>query len=95
MIQELVAIAGKSNEARNGGIQVTNQARHGVERLHHTAADFFHSGAREGLAQVTTRTRTQKQSQVKKAVEGKRSPRKDPKEVIPFQEKDEDILRNF
>ena len=95
MIQELVAIVGESNETRNGGIQVTNQARHIVERLHHTPADFFHSGAREGLAQVTTRPLSKKQSKPKKTVEGKHSVHKDPKEVIPFQEKDEDILRNF
>jgi hypothetical protein len=95
MIQELVAIVGESNETRNGGIQVTNQARHIVERLHHTPADFFHSGAREGLAQVTTRPLSKKQGKPKKTVEGKHSVHKDPKEVIPFQEKDEDILRNF
>ena len=98
MIQELVAIAGKSNEARNGGIRVTHQARHAVDRLHHRATDFFSPRAREGQVQVTARTVAQKQGKSKKAVEGKRSAQKDPTEVIPFdkaQEKDEEVLKNF
>ena len=98
MIQELVAIAGKSNEARNGGIRVTNQASRVVERLHLRAADLFSPGARGGQVQVTPRTVAQYQGKPKKAVEGKRSAQKDPKEVIPFdkgQEKDEEVLKNF
>jgi hypothetical protein len=98
MIRELVAIAGKSNEARNGGTPVTNQARHIVERLHHRAADLFHPGTQEGQVQLTPRTVAQRQSKPKRAVEGKRSAQKDPKEVIPFQEDKEDdkqVLRRF
>jgi methyl-accepting chemotaxis protein len=98
MIQELVAIAGKSNEARIGDVRVTNQARHVVERLHHRAADLFSPGAREGQVQIIQGTVAQKQGRPKKAVGSKRSAQKDPKEVIPFdkgQEKDEEVLKNF
>ena len=98
MIQELVAIVGESNEGGNGGMRVTNKARHVAGRLHHTAADFFHPVAREGQAQVTAHTLFQRQSKPPKAVEDKRSAQKDPKEVIPFlegKEKDEEILKNF
>jgi len=98
MIHELVAIAGKSNEARNGDIRAANQARHMVERLHLKAADLFHPGTPEGQVQVTARTVAQRQTKPKKAAEGKRSAQKDPKEVIPFdkgQGKDEEVLKNF
>jgi methyl-accepting chemotaxis protein len=98
MIQELVAIVGDSNGAHNGGVRVAKGARHVVGRLHHTTADLFHRGDREGQAQVTAHTLIQKQSKPKKAVEGKRSAQKNPKEVIPFhegKEKDEEVLRNF
>jgi hypothetical protein len=60
---------------------VAKGARHVVGRLHHTTADLFHRGDREGQAQVTAHTLIQKQSKPKKAVEGK--------------EKDEEVLRNF
>ncbi len=99
MIQELVAIVRGSNGAPNGGVRVSRGARHVVGRLHHTTPDLFHHGVREeGQAQVTAHTLIQKQSKPKKAVEGKRSAQKNPKEVIPFhegKEKDEEVLRNF
>ena len=98
MIQELVALVGEFKRGSQRRDPVTNQARHVVERLHHRATDFFSPGAREGQVQVTARTVTQKQGKPKKAVEGKRSAQKDPKEVIPFdkgQEKDEEVLKNF
>ncbi len=98
MIRELVAIAGKSNEARNGGSRVTQQARHVVERLHHRAPDFLNSGALEGQVQGTARTVAQRQNKPRKPLEGKRFVQKDPKEVIPFHEDKEDdkkILREF
>jgi methyl-accepting chemotaxis protein len=72
MIQGLVAIVENSNEVRDRGTRVTNQARHGVERLPHRAAGFFHPGAREGQVQVTTRAVARKQNGPKKAVEGNR-----------------------
>ncbi|MGE5838456.1 MAG: methyl-accepting chemotaxis protein, partial [Deltaproteobacteria bacterium] len=93
MIRELVAIAGKSNEARNGGAPVTNQAKHIVERLHHKAADLFRPATQEGRPQVATRTVAQRQGKVKGAMKGKRFAQKDPKEVIPFQEDKEDDKR--
>ena len=98
MIQELIAIAGISNGAHNGGVQVANQARHIPEKLHHRAADLFHPATREGRVQVTTRTVPQRQSKPRKAVEGKQFAQKDPKEIIPFNEEKEDdkkILRKF
>ncbi len=98
MTQDLVALVRGSNGARDGGIRVTNQARHGVERLHHRAADFFYSGTREGQVQATPRTIGQKQNKPERAVERKRPAQKDPREVIPFdkgQEKDEEVLKNF
>ena len=98
MIQELVAIVGDSNETRDGGMGGADQTTHGAERLHPTVADFFPPVAGEGLAQGLARSLTQKQSKPKKAVEGKRSPKKDPKEVLPLperKEKDREVLRNF
>jgi methyl-accepting chemotaxis protein len=98
MIRELIAIAGASNGARDGGIRATYPASHAAERLHQRATDFFSPRAREGQAPISTRTVTQKQSRPKKAVEGKRFAQKDPKEVIPFQEDKEDdrkVLREF
>ncbi len=98
MIQELIAVVGRSNGAGNGGIQAADKARHVVERLHHRASDLSYAGSREGLAQVTVPTVTQKQGKAKKAVEGKRTAQRDPKEVIPFndaEEKDEEVLSKF
>jgi methyl-accepting chemotaxis protein len=98
MIQELTAIAGNSNGAHNRGVQVANPARHIVEKLHHRAADLFHPATPEGQVQGTTHTVAQRQSRPRKAAEGKRFPQKNPKEVIPFQEDNEDdrkILSKF
>jgi methyl-accepting chemotaxis protein len=98
MIRELVAIAGKSTQAHNVGTSVTRQASHIAERLSHRAADFSRSGVREDLAPVATRMVAQKQSKPKRAVEDKRPPRKDPKDVIPFQEDkgdDKKVLSKF
>jgi methyl-accepting chemotaxis protein len=98
MIQELTAITGNSNGARHGGVQVAKPARHIVERLPHRAVDLFRPATRESKVQVSTRAVTQKQSRPKRAMEGKRSVRKDPREVIPFQEDKEDdkkVLSKF
>jgi hypothetical protein len=98
MIRELVAIAGKSNGAQDGGTPVTDQARQIAEKLHHKAGDLFHPTTREGRVQVATRTVPERQSKPKKGVEGKRLAQKDPKEVIPFQEEKEDdkkVLSKF
>jgi uncharacterized phage infection (PIP) family protein YhgE len=98
MIQELVAIAGKSNEAHIGGTPVTDQARHIVEKRHHRAADLFQPATRKSQIQATAHPVAQRQSKSKKAVEGKRSVQKDPKEVIPFHEDKEDdkkVLSKF
>jgi methyl-accepting chemotaxis protein len=59
MIQKLVAIVSGSNGAHNGGVRVAKGARHVVGRLHHTTADLFHRGDREGQAQVTAHTETE------------------------------------
>ena len=53
------------------------------------------TGHQETGARLPVHTPTPKQGNSKKAVEGKRSVHKDPKEVIPFQEKDEEILGSF
>ena len=98
MIQELIAIAGNSNGVHNGSIQVANQARHVVERLHHRAADFFHPGPKEGQDRVTSQTLMQKQRKPKRAMQGKRTAQKNPKGAIPFHEDKEDdkkVLREF
>jgi methyl-accepting chemotaxis protein len=98
MIQELIAIVGNSKGAHNGGVQVANQARHIVERLHHRAATLLHPATLEGQVQGATHTVAQRQGKVKGAMNGKRFARKDPKEIIPFHEGKEDdkkILREF
>jgi hypothetical protein len=98
MIHELIAIAGNSNGAHNGGVQATNQARHRVERLHRRAADLFYPATQEGQVQVTTRPIAPEQSRPRKAVGDKRSAQKDPKDVIPLPEDKEDekkILSKF
>jgi ABC-type transporter Mla subunit MlaD len=98
IIQDLVAIVGSSNGAHNGGVTVAKRARPAVGRLYHTTANLLHHGVSEGQAPVIGETLPRKQNKRKKAVEGKRAPQKDPKEVIPLhegKEKDEEVLRNF
>jgi methyl-accepting chemotaxis protein len=100
IIRELFAIVGDSNGAHNGGIQVTRKAKRMVEKLHHTTADLFQQRPKQGQARVTAQTLIQKQRKPEKPVISKRSARKDPEEVIPFQEskgkeKDEQVLREF
>jgi len=98
IIQELIAIAGNSKGAHNGGVQGANQPRHIVESLHHRAADLFHPATREDKVQVPTRTVTQRPSKPQKRVEGKRFVQEDPTEVIPFHEDKEDdkkVLSKF
>jgi methyl-accepting chemotaxis protein len=98
MIRELVAIAGKPNEAHNGGTLVTDQTRHIVDKLHHRAADLFQPATREDKVQVSPHAVIQKQSRPKRETEGKRSAQKDPKEVIPFhegKEEDKEVLSKF
>jgi methyl-accepting chemotaxis protein len=95
MIRELLAIVGSSDGAHNGGFRVSDRTRQMMGKLHHTTASLFHYGDREGQAQVTAPMFIQKQSRPKKRVEGKGFAQKDPKEVIPFHEKDEEVLKNF
>jgi methyl-accepting chemotaxis protein len=100
MIQELLAIIGDSNGARNQDIRAANKARHGVERLHHTAADLFHPGDGKGQAHANRRTLTQKQTAPKKTGKSRQFSQKKPERVIPFhegkgKEKDEETLRKF
>ncbi len=96
MIQELIAIAGKSNGAYNEGGEVANGARHVVEGLRNTTVDFLRHGP-----QATARALVQKQRKPQKAMGAKRrNTQKAPEEVIPFgegegKEKDEDVLRHF
>jgi len=95
MIQELVDIVGGSNGAHNGGSRVSEKAKEMMGRLHHTTANLLHPVDREGQTQATAPMLMQKLGKFKKRMEGKRVAQKDPKEVIPFNEKDEEILRNF
>ena len=100
MIQELIAIAGKSSGAYNGGDEVANRARHVIERLHHTTVGLFRPGPKEGQDRVTSQTLIQKQRKPKRATESKRTAQKNLEGVIPFhkaegKEKDEDVLRHF
>ena len=96
MIQELIAIAGKSNGAYNEGGEVANGARHVVEGLRNTTVDFLRHGP-----QATARALVQKQRKPQNAMGAKRrNTQKAPEEVIPFREgegkeKDEDVLRHF
>jgi methyl-accepting chemotaxis protein len=96
MIQELIAIAGDSNGAYNGGIQAGKSARHLVERFRNTTVDFLHHGP-----QATARALVPKQGRPRNATGGKRrNTQKAPEEVTPFREgegkeKDDDVLRHF
>ena len=99
MIQELVAIAGKSSEARNGGGRASRRARHVVGKLA-MRDDLFPLELKEGPGQVIAQPHIQRQGRSKRVVEGKRSAQKNPEEVIPFREgkgkeKDEKVLRHF
>jgi len=92
MIQELLAIVGGSNGADNGGSRVSEKAKQMMGKLHQTTTNLLHPGDTEGqIAPMLM----QKLSNFKKKVEGKRVAQKDPKEVIPFHEKDGEVLRNF
>jgi methyl-accepting chemotaxis protein len=95
MIQELVAIVGGSNGAHHGGSRVPEKTKEIMGRLHHTTANLFHPVNREGQTQVNAPMLMHQLSKFKKKVEGKRFTQKDPKEVIPFHEKDDEVLRNF
>jgi methyl-accepting chemotaxis protein len=98
MIQELTAIAGNSNGDHHEPDRVANPPRHFVESQPHRAAGLFHPETRESQAQVTTCTDAQRQRRTRKAVESKRTEKKDPKEIIPFhedKEDDEKILSKF
>jgi methyl-accepting chemotaxis protein len=98
MIGELSAIVGTRNGAGNGGGHVTGRARDMVGRLQHTTADLFHNGTREVQARLAVNPPIQKQGKGNRGLEGKRSVRKDPEEIIPFhegKEKDEEILKHF
>jgi methyl-accepting chemotaxis protein len=95
MIQELLAIVGSSDGAHNGRFRVSDRTRQMMGKLHDRTANLFHHGDREGQTQVTAPMLLQKQSKPKKRVEGKRFAQKDPEEVIPFHEKDQEVLKNF
>jgi methyl-accepting chemotaxis protein len=100
MIQELLAIIGGSNEARNEDIRAANKAGHAAERLHRTAADLFHPGDGKGQAHVTGRGLAQKQSTPKKTGKSRQPSQKKPERVIPSlegkgKEKDEEVLKDF
>ena len=95
MIQELLVIVGGSNGAHNGGSRASDKAKQMMGRLHHTTANLFHPVDQEGQTQATAPMLMQKLSNFKKRVEGKRVAQKDPKEAIPFHEKDGEILRSF
>ncbi len=97
MTRELVALVQGSNGGYDGG-RMANRARHVVGRLSYAPGDPFQHGAKAGQAQVIAYTLMQRPSKPRKAVEGKRTPQKDPKEVIPFHEgkgKDEEVLKSF
>jgi hypothetical protein len=100
MIQELIAIAGKSSEARNdGGGRASRRARHVVGKLA-MRDDLFPHELKEGPGQVIAQPHIQRQGRSKRVAEGKRSAQKNPEQVIPFREgegkeKDEEVLRHF
>jgi methyl-accepting chemotaxis protein len=99
MIQELIAIAGGSNGAYNGGDQVANRASYMGDGLHHATVDFLRHGPQKGPTWVVPGASERKQSKAKKPIGDKRSTRKAPEEVTPSQgegkEKDEEVLRHF
>ncbi|MCG6534300.1 MAG: methyl-accepting chemotaxis protein, partial [Syntrophales bacterium LBB04] len=98
MIQQLIAVVGGSNGAHNGSVQGAKGVRRAAETLCHTAAGLFHHGTKEGRTQVATHTLTQTRSKPKGPVEGMDPARRDPQEVIPFhegEENDDEVLRRF
>jgi hypothetical protein len=100
MIQELIAIAGSSNKAYNGGGQVVSRVRHVGEGLRHATADFLPHEPEEGRTRVVPGVPERKRRKAKKPIEDKRSTRKALKEGIPLGESeregnDEDVLRYF
>jgi len=61
-------------------------------KLHYTTTNLLHPAETEGqIAPMLM----QKLNKFKKGVEGKRVVQKDPKEVIPSHEKDEEFFRNI
>lgn len=95
MIQELLAIVGGSGEAHNGGSRVSEKPKRMMGRLHQMAGTLFHPMDREGQGQGVAPILMQKLSKFKKSVERKQAPHRDSKEIIPFHEEDEEVLRNF
>ncbi len=95
MIQDLLAVVGGSNGVQNGSSRVSEKAKQMLGRLQHTTANLLHPVDQEGQSQAAGPMLLQKLSNFKKRMGEKRAAQKDPKEVIPFQEKDEDVLRNF
>jgi methyl-accepting chemotaxis protein len=98
MIKELCTIVGNRNGAENERDHGDERAKDVVGRLHHMTTDFFHHGASEVQARLAGNPLIQNQGTDNRGVEGKRSVRKDPEEVIPLherEEKDEEILKNF
>ena len=88
MIQDLLAVVGGSKGAYNGGSRVSEKAKQMMGRLQHTTADLLHPVDQEGQTQASGPMLMQKLSNFKKRMEGKRAAQKDPKEAIPFHEKD-------
>jgi methyl-accepting chemotaxis protein len=98
MVQGLVAIVRGSNGESDGGVRVSQRARHVVGKLRPMTAALFHPGEREGLDPVTRNRLMRRQSKSKGGAEAKHAAQKDPKEVIPFnegKEEDEGVLRDF
>jgi methyl-accepting chemotaxis protein len=95
MIQELLAVVGTSNGAHNGGPRISEKAKEMMGRLHHKTTSLFQPLKREGQAQVTEPMPMDQNNKSKKSAEMKRFTQKDLKEVIPFHEKDDEVLRNF
>jgi uncharacterized phage infection (PIP) family protein YhgE len=98
IIQKLIAIVEGSNGAGHGDVRGFNGMKNVLGRLPHRTADLFHRKNRKGRAQVLSDTLREDKRRPKEEVEEKRSARKDPKKVIPFDEaggKDEEILKNF
>jgi len=94
-IEELIIIFEGSNGVHNGDHRVSERTRHMIKGLHRTAADLSLHGSKEGQTKGTAHAFTTGQKTCKKVEGSKPIAQFDPEDVIPFHEKDEEVLRNF
>jgi hypothetical protein len=97
IIQRLIAIVGGSDGTPNEA-RVAKGVRHAVGRLRHMTDDLLHHGAEEVQPPVMMHTLLKNQGKPRKVMKAERPAQKDPKEVIPLQEdeeEDEKVLKDF